>query len=70
MHKGTVKWFNETKGYGFIKPDQGTDDVFVHISAVNKSGLRTLKENQVVSFDIVEDSRSKKSNAQNLILSD
>ena len=51
MTIGTVKWFNATKGYGFIQPDDGTKDVFVHISAVERSGLGTLKEGQKVSYD-------------------
>lgn len=50
---GTVKWFNTTKGYGFIQPDNGGADVFVHISAVEKAGLRTLNENEKVSYDLV-----------------
>jgi len=62
--KGTVKWFNPTKGYGFIKPDAGDKDVFVHISAVERAGLSTLNENQVVEFDLV-DNRGK-SSAENL----
>ena len=49
---GTVKWFNATKGYGFIQPDNGGADVFVHISAVEKAGLRTLNENEKVSYDL------------------
>jgi len=52
MAKGTVKWFNPTKGYGFIAPDSGGKDVFVHISAVQKAGLRTLNEGQKVGFEI------------------
>jgi CspA family cold shock protein len=52
MTKGTVKWFNPTKGYGFIAPETGGKDVFVHISAVQKAGLRTLNEGQRVSFDV------------------
>lgn len=51
MQKGTVKWFNPTKGYGFIKPMAGDKDVFVHISAVERAGLSTLNENQVVEYD-------------------
>jgi cold shock protein len=54
MAKGTVKWFNPTKGYGFIQPQGGGKDVFVHISAVERAGLTTLNEGQVVSFEIVE----------------
>jgi cold-shock DNA-binding protein family len=52
---GTVKWFNTTKGYGFIQPDDGQKDVFVHISAVEKAGLRSLNEGDKVSFDLQED---------------
>ena len=51
MMNGTVKWFNTAKGYGFIEPENGEKDVFIHISAVEKSGLKTLLENQKVSFD-------------------
>lgn len=54
MLKGTVKWFNSKKGYGFIQPENGGNDVFVHISAVEKSGLRFLEENQTVTFELVE----------------
>jgi CspA family cold shock protein len=54
MPKGTVKWFNATKGYGFIAPDTGGKDVFVHISAVQKAGLRSLNEGQSVQFEIEE----------------
>jgi cold shock protein len=66
MNTGTVKWFNEQKGYGFIQPDNGSKDVFVHISAVERAGLRTLKEGQKVSFEIVTDKRTGKSSAGNL----
>ncbi|MCX7375513.1 MAG: cold-shock protein [Alphaproteobacteria bacterium] len=52
MPKGTVKWFNPTKGYGFVAPDTGDKDVFVHISAVQKAGLRTLNEGQKLTFDV------------------
>ena len=52
MANGTVKWFNPTKGYGFIQPSDGSKDVFVHISAVERAGLSTLNEGQKVSFDI------------------
>jgi CspA family cold shock protein len=65
MATGTVKFFNTTKGYGFIRPDEGSKDVFVHISAVEKSGLGTLSENQKISFD-VETGRDGRSSAVNL----
>ncbi len=55
MTNGMVKWFNTNKGYGFIQPDNGNKDVFVHISAVEKSGLKTLLENQKFSFEINQD---------------
>ena len=55
MTNGMVKWFNTNKGYGFIQPDNGNKDVFVHISSVEKSGLKTLLENQKVSFEIKHD---------------
>lgn len=54
MAKGTVKWFNPTKGYGFITPANGGKDIFVHISAVEKAGLSSLNENQEVTYDVVE----------------
>jgi CspA family cold shock protein len=63
---GTVTWFNPTKGYGFIQPDDGGKDVFVHISAVERAGLSTLAEGTKVSFDLVADRRSGKSSAGNL----
>ena len=66
MNTGTVKWFNEQKGYGFVQPDNGQKDVFVHISAVERAGMRTLKEGQKVSFEIVTDKRTGKSSAGNL----
>ena len=66
MTIGTVKFFNTTKGYGFIQPDDGAKDVFVHISAVERAGMHTLAEGQKVSFDVVQDSRSGKSAAENL----
>ena len=53
MNNGTVKWFNAQKGYGFIQPDEGGNDVFVHISAVQRAGLQTLNEGQKVSYDVV-----------------
>src|SRR6266436_9877270 len=67
MPKGTVKWFNPTKGYGFIKPTVGDKDVFVHISAVERAGLSTLNENQVVEYDLVEN--RGKASAENLKVS-
>ncbi|MCA1442765.1 cold-shock protein [Ensifer sp. IC4062] len=66
MNSGTVKWFNSTKGFGFIQPDDGTTDVFVHISAVERAGMRSLVEGQKVTYDIVQDKRSGKSSADNL----
>lgn len=66
MAIGTVKFFNSTKGFGFISPDAGGDDVFVHISAVERAGMRTLVEGQKVSFDTVMDPRKGKSAADNL----
>jgi CspA family cold shock protein len=66
MNKGTVKWFNGQKGFGFIEPESGDKDVFVHISAVERAGMSSLNEGQKVSFDIVADSRSGKSAAENL----
>ena len=63
---GKVKWFNETKGYGFIAPDDGAKDVFVHISAVEAAGLRTLQENQAVSFELTTDRKSGKQSADQL----
>jgi cold shock protein len=53
MATGTVKWFNDAKGYGFITPDDGSEDLFAHFSAINMSGFKTLKEGQKVSFDVV-----------------
>ena len=55
MAQGTIKWFDPKKGYGFIKPDDGSKDVFIHISAVEKSGLKTLLENQKITFEINQD---------------
>ena len=66
MTIGTVKWFNATKGFGFIQPDDGGKDVFVHISAVERAGLRELNEGQKVSYEIVADKRTGKSSAGNL----
>ena len=66
MNTGTVKWFNSQKGFGFIQPTNGGNDVFVHISAVERAGMGTLNEGQQVSFDVVADRRSGKSAADNL----
>jgi len=66
MNKGTVKWFNSQKGYGFIQPEDGGKDVFVHISAVERAGLQDLKEGQRVSFEIVANRKTGKSSAENL----
>ena len=60
MATGTVKWFNATKGYGFIEPESGGPDVFVHISAVERAGLRGLNEGQKVSYELEQDKRSGK----------
>jgi CspA family cold shock protein len=66
MTTGTVKFFNTQKGFGFIQPENGEKDVFVHISAVERAGMGTLSEGQKVSFDIVADRRTGKSAADNL----
>jgi CspA family cold shock protein len=66
MNTGTVKWFNNQKGFGFIQPETGSKDVFVHISAVERAGMSTLIEGQKVSFDIVADRKTGKSAAENL----
>ncbi len=66
MQVGTVKWFNAQKGFGFIQPDSGGADVFVHISAVERAGMSNLNEGQKVSFDVVADKRTGKSSAGNL----
>ena len=66
MDTGTVKWFNGQKGYGFIQPDNGGADIFVHISAVEKSGLRGLNEGQKVSYEVQKDPKSGKNSAVNI----
>ncbi|RWE78239.1 MAG: cold-shock protein [Mesorhizobium sp.] len=66
MNTGTVKFFNTTKGFGFIAPETGGADVFVHISAVERAGMRTIVEGQKLSFDVVQDRRNGKSAAENL----
>jgi CspA family cold shock protein len=66
MSTGTVKWFNSQKGFGFIQPEDGSKDVFVHISAVERAGMSALNEGQKVSYDIVADRKTGKSSAENL----
>ena len=66
MATGTVKWFNSTKGYGFIQPDDGGADIFVHISAVERAGLRSLNEGQKITYELEQDRRSGKMAAGNL----
>ena len=66
MATGTVKWYNETKGYGFIQPDNGGKDVFVHASALERAGMRGLAEGQKVSYEVESDRRSGKESATNL----
>ena len=66
MTKGTVKWFNTQKGYGFIQPEDGSKDVFVHISAVERAGLYELKEGQKVTYEVVANRKTGKSSAENL----
>ncbi|CAN7668293.1 cold-shock protein [Rhizobium sp. LjRoot30] len=66
MTTGTVKWFNTTKGFGFIQPDNGSTDVFVHASAVERAGMRSLSDGQKISYEVVQDRKSGKSSAENL----
>ncbi|MBB3444433.1 cold-shock protein [Rhizobium sp. BK379] len=66
MNTGTVKWFNSTKGFGFIQPDNGSTDVFVHASAVERAGMRSLSDGQKISYEVVQDRKSGKSSAENL----
>ncbi len=66
MRSGTVKWFNATKGFGFIQPDDGGTDVFVHISAAERAGMGTLNEGQRLNFELVADKRTGKSSADKL----
>ena len=66
MATGTVKWFNAEKGYGFIQPDEGGKDVFVHVSAVEQAGMRYLQEGQKIAYEVVADRRTGKSAASNL----
>jgi CspA family cold shock protein len=69
MTIGTVKWFNMAKGYGFIEPESGENDAFVHISAVQRAGLETLREGQKVEFELVV-GENDRSSAENLVLKD
>ena len=66
MATGTVKWFNVTKGYGFIQPEDGTSDVFVHASAVERAGMRSLTEGQKIGYEVLRDKKSGKLSAENL----
>jgi len=66
MATGTVKWFNSTKGFGFIQPDNGGADAFVHISAVERAGMRDLREGQKITYELVADRKSGKMSADNL----
>ncbi|MBM6584194.1 cold-shock protein [Microvirga sp. BT689] len=66
MATGTVKWYNETKGYGFIQPDNGGKDVFVHATAVERAGMRGLAEGQKISYEVEADRRTGKESATNL----
>jgi cold shock protein len=66
MSTGTVKWYNAQKGYGFIQPEDGSKDVFVHVSAVERAGLYELKEGQKVTFEVVANRKTGKSAAENL----
>jgi len=66
MNKGTVKWFDSRKGFGFIQPEAGGKDVFVHISAVERAGMHSLNEGQKISYEVVADRRTGKSSADNL----
>lgn len=66
MATGTVKWFNTTKGFGFIQPDNGGSDAFVHISAVERAGLRDLREGQKLSYELIADRKSGKMSADHL----
>lgn len=66
MATGTVKWFNTDKGFGFIAPDNGGQDVFVHVSAVQRSGLSGLKDGQKIAYEITQDRRTGKSSADDL----
>jgi CspA family cold shock protein len=66
METGTVKWYNETKGYGFIQPDNGGTDVFVHATALERAGMRGLREGQKISYELQTDQRTGRASAVNL----
>lgn len=66
MSTGTVKWFNATKGFGFIEPDEGGKDVFVHVTAVERAGMRTLNEGQKIEYELERDSKKDRVSAVNL----
>jgi len=66
MTQGKVKWFNSQKGFGFIQPDDGSTDVFVHISAVERAGMHNLNEGQKLSYELVQNNKNGKSSAENL----
>lgn len=66
MTAGTVKWFNSTKGFGFIQPDDGSQDVFVHVSAVERAGMRELREGQNIGFEVARDNKPGKMAAEQL----
>jgi cold shock protein len=69
MSNGTVKWFNTQKGFGFIQPDDGGKDIFVHISAVERAGLQGLKDGQKLGYELVTDKRTGRTSAGNLVVS-
>ncbi len=70
MSTGTVKWFNQQKGFGFIQPNDGSKDAFVHVSALERAGIRDLREGQKVSYELVADRKTGKQAAENLSVLD